>query len=97
MSELVGAACFGSGGIEETGEEKVFPAVVSGEVGGKLLMQYLVSHRRDQVTDVSAKAKPTNHLLALITHKILQFLFVDPTAGVMQKINQGTCHNGLHV
>jgi len=80
----MGAVCFGSGGVEETSEEEIFSTVVSTrEMGGKLLMQYLVSHRRDQATGVSAKAKPTNHLLTLITHKILQFLFVDPTSGVM--------------
>lgn len=98
MSELVGATCVGSGGIEETGEKKIFSATVStGEVRGKLLMQYLVPHCWDQATGVSAKAEPTNHLLTLVTHKIFQFLLVDPTSGIMQKIDQRTCHNGLHI
>lgn len=88
MSKLVGAACFGGGGIEKAGEEEVFSTIVStGEVRGKLLMQYFVPHRRDQTTSVSTEAEPTNHLLALVTHKILQFLFVDSASGVVQKID----------
>lgn len=98
MSKLMGTACLGSGSVEETGEKKIFPAAVStGEVRGKLLIQYLVPHCWDQATGVSAKAKPTNHLLAFVTYKILQFLLVDPASGIMQKIDQRTCHNGLHI
>jgi len=98
MSELVGATCFGDRRVEEASKEEIFPTTIyTGEMRGKLLMQYLVPHCWNQATSVSAETEPTNHLLALITHKILQFLFVDSTTRVVQKITQRTCHNGFHI
>lgn len=98
MSELMGATCFGDGRVEEASEKEIFPTTISTrEMRGKLLMQYLVPHCWSQVTGVSTETEPTNHLPALITYKILQFLFVNPTTRVIQNITQRTCHNGFHV
>lgn len=98
MSKLVSARCLRSRGAEKACKKEILLTTISTrEMWGKLFVQNLVVHRKSQVGSVSTKAEPTNHLFALIAHKILQFLRVDTISVVVQKIRQRTCYNGLHI
>lgn len=70
-------------GIEQTSnKEFFFWTVASCKIRREFPMQQFIPHSGQQAS-ISPEAKPAYNLFALVSHEVLQFLFINSTDRVM--------------